>query len=190
MEDEDIKLMLELKNGNIKAYEEIVRRYKKPIINMIYKNTSGNKEDAEDLAQEVFIRVYNARENYKPKSKFSTWIFKITYNICIDFLRKFKRTEGLVEKTDGGHELLIEQIPDPKLLEEEINKNELQLLIRNAVDSLTPQQKTAVILSKFEDLSNEEIAKVLGCSVSAVKSILHRAKLGLKEKLIKSGALV
>lgn len=188
--DEDIKLMLELKNGNIKAYEEIVGKYKKPIINMIYKNTSGNKEDAEDLAQEVFIKVYNARENYKPKSKFSTWIFKITYNICIDFLRKFKRTESLVEKAAGEHELLIEQIPDPKLLEEEINKNELQLLIRNAVDSLTPQQKTAVILSKFEDLSNEEIAKVLGCSVSAVKSILHRAKLSLKEKLIKSGALV
>lgn len=178
--DEDISLMLKFKDGDIGTFEEIVRRYKKPIINMIYKIT-GNKEDAEDLAQEVFIRVYNARETYKPKSKFSTWIFKITYNICIDHLRKFKKIDEKEIKSSG---FSIEQIPDSNLPDNEVYKNELKTIVRNAVDSLTPQQKTAVILSKFEDLSNEEIAKILGCSIQAVKSLIHRAKLELKEKLL------
>lgn len=185
MLDEDVELMLKFKQGDNAAFETLLDKYQNPIINFIYRFI-GDKIEAEDLAQEVFLRVYRCAKTYLPKAKFSTWIYKISKNLALNELRRKKsaKASSLDETISSEKGELPRQVADDKpSAPMDLERQDLVGAVKKAIDSLPTNQKTAVILRRYEDLSYEEIAKIMGCSVSAVKSLLNRAKAALKEKL-------
>lgn len=184
--DEDVKLMLEFKGGDNSAFEKILDKYHIPIINFIYR-LIGDKSESEDLAQEVFLRVYRSSQNYIPKAKFSTYIYKISKNLALNELRrrdsqKLSFLEEIAVVKEG--EILPRQISNDKLsVSKEIERKDLIEVVKKAIETLPEKQRIAVILRRYEGFSYEEIAKIMSCSISAVKSLLNRAKLTLKDKL-------
>ena len=187
MPDPDASLMLKFEGGDISSFEKLVIKYKENITNMIYQFI-GDKEEAEDLAIEVFLRVYQARGKYKPRAKFTTWLYKIATNLCLDEIRKKTKLHTVslsksIPIEEGKEEELIEKIADPspspqKILEE----REKNALVREAINSLPARQRIATILRIYEGLSYKEISKILGCSVKSIERLLYRARVNLKEK--------
>ncbi len=185
--DEDRKLMLELKAGNRGAFNRLVDKYSKPIINYIYRFTAS-REDAEDLTQDVFIKVYNAAASYTPSAKFTTWIYRIASNISIDYIRKRKHEKNgssLDEKIDTGEGAMEKQEEDAKIIpSDKIAENrETQEEINTALQALPENQRAAIILKVYEDSTYAEIAQVLGVSVPSVESLIFRARTFLKKVL-------
>jgi len=187
--DPDASLMLKFKNGDVSSFEKLVKKYKENIINIIYQFI-GDRKEAEDLAIEVFLRVYQARERYEAKAKFTTWLYKIATNLCLNKIREKKkfRTVSLsksISTEEGKEEELIEEIADPSPSPQEIlEEREKNVLIRKAIDSLPTKQRIATILRTYEELSYKEISKILGCSVKSVERRLYWARANLKEKLV------
>jgi RNA polymerase sigma-70 factor (ECF subfamily) len=185
--DSDVALMLRVKDGDEDALRELIERYQRPVINVIYR-AIGDAWEAEDLAQRVFVQVYRSASRYKPTAKFTTWLFTITRNTILNEHRRRARhaaesleaLEQPADTEDAGVQLADARATDPARAAAE---RELQERIRAAIQRLPEAQRTAVILCRFEGLAYEEIAAVLGCSVSAVKSLLHRARQTLKEDL-------
>lgn len=174
--DNDITLILKVGKGDIPAFEQIMKKYEKPVINTIYRFV-GNRIRAEEIAQEVFIKVYNSAKRYKPKAQFSTWLYKIVTNVCYDELRKKKN----IPETFLKNEIYDSKQSSPNISLERI---ESDCIIREEINSLPDRQRIALILREFDGFSYKEISKVLRCSKKAVESLLYHAKLGLKEKLI------
>ena len=184
--DLDALLMLKFKEGDIESFEKLMEKYQKLVINTAYR-LIGDKTEAEDIAQEVFLNIYSHSWRYKPQARFSTWLFKITRNICLNRLR-WKRRHPTVSldspiKTENGE--IARDIPDkPQAAADAIlGRKEIQALIKDAIDSLPLKQRMAVILAKYDNLPYQEIARIMGCSVIAIKLRLHRAKAALKERL-------
>lgn len=183
--DPDVVLLLEAKKGDRASFEALLRKYFGRIFNFNYRFL-GSREIAEDLTQEVFLRVYRSLPSYQPQAKFQTWIYTIARNLCLNEVRKNKQRffslEDALESQDGE---IKGQFGDPSAANpsEELQGKEQGVLIRQAVDSLPENQRTAVILQRYEGLSYDEIAATLGCSVPAVKSLLNRAKESLRTKL-------
>jgi RNA polymerase sigma-70 factor (ECF subfamily) len=179
--------MLRVRDGNPDAFRELIERHQRAVINTIYRSI-GDSWEAEDLAQRVFVQVYRSAPRYKPTAKFTTWLFTIVHNTVLNERRRRSRhaaesLEALQRPEDseqGGWQMADPRATDPA---REASEHELQERIRAAIQQLPAQQRTAVILCRFEGLSYEEIGGVLGCSVSAVKSLLHRARQALKEQL-------
>ncbi|MEW6088492.1 MAG: RNA polymerase sigma factor [bacterium] len=183
LKDEDVQLMLRFKDGDNSSFEILLEKYQSPIINFLYKIT-GNKTEAEDLTQEVFIRVYHSGKKYIPQSKFSTWIYIIAKNTALNDIRRKKGILRFLKKDLEEPEKKIPDNKNPSALAQ-LELKDLQKVVKNAIDLLPPNQKIAVILSKYDSLSYEEISQIMDCSISSVKSLLNRAKISLKEKLEK-----
>ncbi|MBU0567405.1 RNA polymerase sigma factor [bacterium] len=176
--DSDAELMDKVAMEDTAAFGEIMRRYQSPLFNFIYRTLSDYGE-AEDLTQETFLRIYNSAKRYKPSAKFTTYLFKIARNLCLNKLRKSHRFNIFsLEEKDAGI-----QAPDGNSPEAIYEKKETAALIGRALATLPENQRMAVILQRFHNLSYKEISKVMGCSVSAVESLLFRAKQNLKTKL-------
>ena len=184
--DPDAVLMLRVKRGDRVAFAELVEKYKQPVMNLVYR-TLRDEAEAEDLAQNVFLQVYKSAKRYESRAKFSTWLFTIARNLCLNELRRRSRhpAESL-EETRGEHEDRPQrQYEDKKIFlpTETLLHGELAQKIEEALAELPENQRTAILLCRQEDLSYEEIAKVLGCSLSATKSLIHRGREVLKQKL-------
>jgi len=185
--DSDVALMVRVREGDTDAFRELVERHQRAVINTIHR-AIGDAWEAEDLAQRVFLQVYRSAKRYQPTAKFTTWLFTITRNTILNEHRRRSRhaaesLEALQDPADpesAGWQAPDKTAPDPA---QEVVERELKEKIMEAVRELPEAQRTAVILCRYEGLSYEEIAQVLGCSVSATKSLLHRARLTLKEKL-------
>lgn len=183
----DVALMLRIKAGDEDAFRELIERHQRAVISVIYR-ALGDAWESEDLAQRVFIQVFRSARRYQPTAKFTTWLYTITHNAIRNEYRR--RARHAAESFDAltqpgetgepGAQLADPQAIDPGQL---VIERELQEQIQAAVQLLPETQRTAVILCRFEGLPYEEIATVLNCSVSAVKSLLHRARETLKEKL-------
>jgi RNA polymerase sigma-70 factor (ECF subfamily) len=178
-------LMARIATGDEDAFELLVNRHQTSILNLIYRFI-GDRTQAKDLAQEVFIRVWQSAKSYEPKAKFTTWIYRITANLCFNELKSIRRKKWFSSKwSDEGdkptfEETLADSGPSAEdlLLEKERSRQ-----ISDALQSLPESQRMALILKRYDDLSYQEIAEVIGCSVSAVESLLVRAKRALQEKL-------
>ena len=185
LSDPDVILMLRFQEGDKAAFEQLLDKYQKPIINFIYRMIQDRSE-SDDLAQEVFIKVYNAADSYKPIAKFSTWVYTIARNLCLNKLRERRRKivslDADISTKEGEIKREIAQVKEDTPYEG-ASKHELQEIVKEAINSLPDNQRMAVILRRYQLLSYEEIAKTMNCSVSAVKSILNRAKESLKDKL-------
>ncbi len=185
LSDPDVTLMLDFQKGNKASFEKLMSKYYKPLLNFIYRFV-GNADTAEDLTQDVFIKVYNSVATYRPAAKFRTWLYQIARNASLNELRRNKwQTVSLDETFDTEDGETTRQIADPKAENpsQEMTQHETAELIKDAIASLPENQKTAVLLRRYEDMSYEEIAKTMNCSLEAVKSLLSRAKENLKEKL-------
>ena len=187
LRDPDIRLMLDVREDRPGSFEKLVERFQHRLVAVMH-HVVGNSEEAEDLAQEVFLRVYRARQKYTPKSKFSTWLFTIANNLALNSLRSKQRKPvvPLIASESGplGARPQEQLVPDrgtgPVA---RVQKDELADRIRRALDGLNERQKVAVVLNKFEDMNYAEIAEVMGLSTKAVKSLLSRARANLRAAL-------
>ena len=182
----DAEIMLRVKKGDREAFSLLVQRHRKPLINFIYRFTA-NPAESEDLAQEVFIKVFLSASSYEARAAFSTWLYRIATNSALNFVRdrNARLTYSLdQEPDDPGKQGQIE-LPDGKsLVEDRLLETEKIKKIRGALTSLPENQRLAVILTKYQDLSLKETAEVLKCSETAVKSLIFRAYTALREELV------
>jgi len=178
--------MLRVKRGDRAAFAELVEKYKQPVMNFIYR-TLRDEAEAEDLAQNVFLQIYKSRRRYRQTAKFSTWLFTIARNLCLNELRRRSRhpAESL-EETHGEHEdQPLRQFEDKLHIAapEKLLHGELAQKIEEALAELPENQRSAILLCRQDELSYDEISEILGCSLSATKSLIHRGRETLKEKL-------
>jgi RNA polymerase sigma-70 factor, ECF subfamily len=184
--DPDAALMLRVKQGDTAAFEQLVDKYKQPVMNVVYRMLRDATE-AEDVAQNVFVQVYKSSGRYEVSSKFSTWLFTIARNLCLNELRR--RSRHPADSMDAGHpeqeDQPWQQFEDKKTFSppDTLLHGELEAKIEEAMAELPENQRTAILLCRQDELSYEDIAKVLQCSLSATKSLIHRGRETLKQKL-------
>lgn len=198
LRDPDVRLMLAVRDDDAAAFEELMRRYQSRLINVL-EHLVGNRDAAEDLAQETFLRVYRSRKQYVPGSKFSTWLFTIANNAASNARRSRARRKerNITPATDetgawggGGLENLA-QAKSAFMPARQADKAEMREVVRTAMQALNERQRLAVLLCKFESLSYVEIAETMEMSPQAVKSLLSRARENLRlaiEPYLQSGA--
>lgn len=183
--DPDAALMLRVKQGDATAFTTLVEKYKQPVLNLAWR-TVGDPTEAEDLAQNVFVQAWKSADRYQPTAKFSTWLFTIARNLCLNEIRRRSRhpAESL-DQTRENDDLASHQIVDKRnsIAPDELLRDELEHKVDAALAALPENQRTALLLCRQEELSYEEIAAVLGCSLSATKSLIHRARETLKARL-------
>lgn len=182
----DVALMARVQAGDLAAFQELVERHQRRVIGTIAKML-GDADEAEDLAQQVFVRVWRSAARYRPEAKFTTWLFTITRNLVFNATRRRHRR---IQTTPLGHdnpELPEREIADPnrQTPAADLLDRELQQAIQEAIDALPAVARMAVVLRRYEELPYEEIGAVLKISVPAVKSVLFRARVELKERLRK-----
>jgi RNA polymerase sigma-70 factor (ECF subfamily) len=181
-EDEDARLMQLVGAGDTSAFERLVARHQSLVIGTVARML-GNNSDAEDLAQQVFVRVWKSAKRYVPKAKFTTWLLKITRNLVFNELRRRNRQTlvPIQNEPDAEEIQLVDeqtQLPDAAALQ-----SELQRAIDDAIGQLPESQRLALVLRRYHDLPYEEIGEILGLSVPAVKSVLFRARTELRQRL-------
>jgi RNA polymerase sigma-70 factor (ECF subfamily) len=183
---DDAAIMLELKAGNMAAFDVLIRKYRKPIINFMYRMTR-NQAVAEELAQEVFLRVYRSRETYRAEAKFSTWVYRIATNLGVNHARdtRHERTASTVYLDETDSETgTSPDVPDSTPgVESRLLRDERMAAIRDFVMALPDRQRNAVLMHKYEGLDYKQIGDVLKLSESATKSLLFRAYQTLRDKL-------
>lgn len=180
--DQDQEWMLCLQAGDDDAFSVLVEKYRVPVIHFLYRMVH-EPALAEELAQEVFLRVYRARKSYRPQAKFTTWLFRIATNVALNALRdgRLRRARETSLESDAPG---LSPLADPGAnVEQALLEAERREQIRQAVETLPEKQRLAVLLHKYQELDYAEIAEILGCSESALKSLLFRAYEALRVKL-------
>ncbi|MEZ6139580.1 MAG: sigma-70 family RNA polymerase sigma factor [Zavarzinella sp.] len=183
--DPDIRLMLRVRNDDREAFAQLVQNYQTRMVGIL-RHIVGNAEEAEDLAQEVFLRVYRNRKTYQPTARFSTWLFTIANNLAMNALRnKSKKNATSIDSPSHlGEHPKADQLPDHGATPSfGMRQSELAEHVQRALDTLNERQKLAVVLNKFEDMSYAEIAEIMSLTTKAVKSLLCRARLRLRAAL-------
>jgi RNA polymerase sigma-70 factor (ECF subfamily) len=187
LRDPDTRLMLRVRDGDSVAFEELVEKYQHRLV-AVLQHLVGRNEEAEDLAQEVFLRVYRARNKYRARAKFSTWLFTIANNLALNALRNRQRKPVVaLPGTESGplgprpaEQLVRDRSGNPS---QHMRQLELAAVVRRALDTLNDRQRAAVLLHKFEEMNYAEIAAVMRLTTKAVKSLLNRARAKLREEL-------
>jgi RNA polymerase sigma-70 factor, ECF subfamily len=183
----DTDLMLQVKQGNVESLELLLSKHRKRLIHWLYRMVQ-DRAIAEELAQEVFLRVYLSREKYEPTAKFTTWLYRIANNRALNWIRDHSQ-ESLHESLDAvtlrgaKRQLPCAGAPPDELLLERECESEFQRQVRLAIQSLPERQRSAVLMHKYAGLEYTQIAEALGCSVTTVKSVLWRAYTTLRTRL-------
>ncbi len=179
----DSKLMLRVKEGDAASFNVLLERHRAPVVHFLYRMIQ-NQAVAEELAQEVFLRVYRARATYEPTAKFTTWLFRIATHLALNCLRDGRSERGRESLDEEAPASPCRQIPDRRPTVEEDLVYQVKLEeIRRAIQALPPKQRAAVLMHKYQELEYSQIARVLNCSESAVKSLLFRAYETLRSRL-------
>jgi RNA polymerase sigma-70 factor (ECF subfamily) len=187
LRDPDVRRMIGVRDDEPGAFEELVEAYQARLVGIMH-HLVGNAEEAEDLAQEVFLRVYRARKKYRARCKFSTWLFTIANNLALNTLRSRQRKPAVPLNVSDSSPLgprPAEQLVRDRAAQpvQHLQQRELAGIVQQALAGLNERQRLAVVLNKFEDMSYEEIAEVMGLSTKAVKSLLSRARCNLRDVL-------
>jgi RNA polymerase sigma-70 factor (ECF subfamily) len=191
LQDPDVQLMLAVQQDDASAFEELMLRYQGRVLSILH-HVVGNRDAAEDMTQEVFLRIFRARKNYKPGAKFTTWLFTITNNVALNALRsRHRHPEVQLGITRNNAEF-----SDPLMLAEDsilassgaiptrrLDKLEIKQMVQLAVAALGERQRMAILLHKFEGMSYLDIAEVMKMTPQGVKSLLCRARLNLRDSL-------
>jgi len=187
-EDPHVQLMLRFQKGDEDAFRQLFEKYKTPLLNFIYRYCQ-DKRIAEELSQEVFLRVYRTASTYQPDAKFSTWIYRIATNICLNEkrTRKYRYEVELIHRSGADKKRGFEVVDQKTFtsIDDKIAQEERLHSVRKAISELPEKQRLALVCNEYEQLSYKEIGEVLQCSEGAVKSIIHRAKTALKSNLKK-----
>lgn len=184
MAETDEERMLRLKAGDEDAFDHLLRKYRTPVVHFVYRLVH-EPALAEELAQEVFLRVFRARQRYQPRAKFTTWLFRIATNVALNALRDGRmrrQSEASIDAGDAGPQVAHLSAPEPTA-EQRLLEAERARQIRGAIEALPEKQRLAVLLHKYQELDYAEIASILGCSESALKSLLFRAYETLRVRL-------
>jgi RNA polymerase sigma-70 factor (ECF subfamily) len=180
--DCDVELMLRVKNGDAVSFATLLQKHRSSVIHFLYRMVQSHAV-AEELAQEAFLRVYRSRATYEPTAKFTTWLFRIATRLALNWLRDGKN-EHRQERLDDFSEVPVRQIADRKPSVEQCLLQEVRAQeIRRAVAALPEKQRAAVLMHKYEEMEYTQIARILGCSESALKSLLFRAYETLRARL-------
>lgn len=180
---DDFTLIRAIQAGDRQAFESLIRRYQRQVANLIYI-TMGNRDDVDDIAQEVFIRVHRSVLRFKFGASVFSWIYRITMNLCIDEIRKrkIKRVISLDFLSEDALEK-NRKSKDYKLPSDSMLIEEKQQVIQSALHRLTPEHREVLVLREYQDFSYNEIAETLGLSIQAVKSRIFRARMELRNLL-------
>jgi RNA polymerase sigma-70 factor (ECF subfamily) len=181
--ERDAQLMLRVREGDETSFALLLERHRRPVVHFLYRMVQ-NQAISEELAQEVFLRVYRSRATYEPTAKFTTWLFRIATHVALNSIRDRKKEKGhesLDKETPQGTE---RQVPDGQpSVEQDLVRQTRCEEVRQAVEALPAKQRAAVLMHKFEGLEYQQIARVLNCSESALKSLLFRAYETLRARL-------
>jgi RNA polymerase sigma-70 factor (ECF subfamily) len=182
--EQDLAWMAQVKQGDTDAFRQLIEAHQHRVIGTVAKML-GDEADAEDIAQQVFVRIWRSAPRYEPTAKFTTWLFKITRNLVFNELRRRKRHPAFsFDRPSDEDERPIQaadhssKAPDRALLDEE-----MQTAIQEAIEQLPEVQRMAIVLRRYDDISYEEIGEILNLSVPAVKSVIFRARTELRERL-------
>jgi RNA polymerase sigma-70 factor (ECF subfamily) len=179
----DLNLMLRVRDGDAASFEVLLRRYRLPLVSY-FRRMVRDQGLAEDLAQEVFLRVYKSRERYQPEAKFTTWLYRIATNLALNAIRDRRDEVSGSAEEDGESGGVLEMFIDPcPTVEQQLVQRDRERLIRQSVESLPENQRAAVILHKYQEVDYRQIASILSVSESAVKSLLFRAYETLRVRL-------
>ncbi len=188
LHDPDVRLMLEVRDDKAAAFEELMLRYQNRLVTVL-EHLVGRRDLAEDLAQDVFLRIYRARKRYVPGAKFSTWLFTIANNVASNALRSQSRRREVNWKSKPGESTgantldQMAQAASSLMPARQIDKAEMREVVREAIGTLNERQRMAVLLSKFENMSYEDIAETMQMTPQAIKSLLSRARGNLRSVL-------
>lgn len=185
--DADAQLMLRFREGDLQAFESLFSRHCRSVVNFAYRFVR-NREIAEELAQEIFLRVHDAAPGYRPEAKFTTWLYRIATNVCLNEVRRpqFRRLHQSLDSPSSddpdGKPIEIEdkQRPGAQTL---LERETVARALRQALEHLPEKQRLAFILNKYQDLSYAEVAEIMRISEKAIKSLIHRAKETLAARL-------
>jgi RNA polymerase sigma-70 factor (ECF subfamily) len=185
--DPDVQLMLRFRSGDEEAFRELFEKHSRAIVNFAY-NFVGSRPRAEELAQDIFLQIYRAGPRYEPHAKFTTWLYRIATNACLNEVRRPERryaTKPLEHDADDGRERAEIGIADPQAItgESALAGRELEARIRGVLGDLPDNQRAALILSRVDGLSYREVADALECTESAVKSLVFRATATMRKEL-------
>ncbi|HUI58564.1 MAG TPA: RNA polymerase sigma factor [Bryobacteraceae bacterium] len=181
--DLDAELMLRVKEGDGASFGLLLEKHRSPVVHFLYRMVQ-NHAVAEELAQEVFLRVYRSRESYEPTAKFTTWLFRIATHLALNSLRDGKNERLQERLDDASSDMPVRQVSDTRPSVEQRLVHQARLdEVRRAVAMLPEKQRAAVLMHKYEEMEYSQIAKVLNCSESAVKSLLFRAYETLRARL-------
>ena len=182
----DVQLMLDVKAGDDASFDLLLQKYRTPLVNFLYRMVRDTAT-AEDLAQEVFLRVYRARKQYSPSAKFTTWLFRIATNLALNSVRDNRHRQKDVSidaASSPDEDAAPMQLPAPEMrIDEHMIERDRADYIRKAISELPEKQRVAVLLHKYEEMDYAEIARILECSESALKSLLFRAYETLRVQL-------
>jgi len=181
--ERDAELMLRVREGDDTSFALLLERHRGPVVHFLYRMVL-NQAISEELAQEVFLRVYRSRASYEPTAKFTTWLFRIATHLALNWIRDGRKEKGNESLNDDFVEGMERQVADrqPTVEQELLYEVKLQE-VRQAIEELPAKQRAAVLMHKYEELEYSQIARALSCSESAVKSLLFRAYQTLRERL-------
>jgi RNA polymerase sigma-70 factor, ECF subfamily len=188
LQDPDVRLMLKVRDDDAAAFDELMLRYQNRLVTVL-DHLVGRRDQAEDLAQEVFLRVYRARKRYVAGAKFSTWLYTIANHVAANALRSMSRRPEVnltARADDSGSSNILEKMAlaaSGAMPTRQVDKAEMRDVVRTALQGLNERQRMAVLLNKFEGMSYADIATTMEMSPQAIKSLLSRARVNLKEIL-------
>jgi len=181
--DLDTQLMIRVQRDDASSFPELLSRNRNLVVNYLSRMVI-NRAIAEELAQDVFVRVYRSRRTYEPTAKFSTWLYRITTNVALNHFRDEKRTQNQVSlDVQDAVQVRREAQDGSPLIEERLVRDVVARQIRHAIRALPPKQRAAVIMHKYDEMDYAQISRVLGCSPSAVKALMFRAYETLRLRL-------
>ena len=181
--DPDAALMVAFQNGSEEAFALLLDKYQRPIVNFLYRIVNDRSE-GEDLAQEVFLRVYRARAKYEPRGRFAPWIYRIATNVGLKAARRKRRTQLWSVSSKEFEPQAAAVCESAASAEQQLVQAELTRVVRRSIERLPVKERIAIVLRRYEELSYREIADVMNCTEAAVKTYIHRGKLHLRDRIL------